>query len=230
MAYADSAIDFNWTVQRIDLSQGSMTVQFDPADSADSSRPSVFRNIPLATSEFNDSSILEKVKIASKSVVEQWDKSIEANSYYPSFNADSYVGVVNSARFKPDIQGITDTITNKWRYKLVPVESEHNDFIRTTDKAVLMSDSERADYRNAYPLEKERLWYRLDETGFLDEAVTQYELNDSYASFTSTEYNFLHNLNFSVGDSVTDTIKTIISIPDDSDFIEWYHNFDSGWL
>lgn len=219
--YADSAIDYKWSVTRIDPASKSMTVQYDPADSTDSARPSIFKNINLQPDEFNDSDIRSKIKTMSRDVVISWDRIIEANTLYPSFNADSYIGVTNTDRYIPTLTPTTQEITNGFTQEYSVVDSSTNDYRRLNYVVTTMSDSAKATTRETFAFDKKNLWKKLIATGYLDDVVAYFQSDSSYANFSAVEYEFLHGASFNLKDSIGSSVQTIVGIPDDSDFTAW---------
>ena len=212
MAYADSAIDYHFSIHSIDVDQRSMTVAYYTSDS--DGRPTVFRNINLEASEFNDSDIQVKAKYLGAEVVTQWDQILEANATNPTFDPNDFIGDSYSTRFKPqtfdtypEYNQLTQTVSS--------YDSEGNDEIRTKYTVSAMNDSDKTVYRNSRSYIRSHLWTRLMELGRLDSAVSSLGLYTG--SHDSSEINFLVGDYYEFTDPALVELRSTLGY-NDSDF------------
>ena len=187
MSYADSAIDYHFSVENIDLDQGQMTVAYYTADSTDG-RPTVYRNIALASSEFNDLDIQARAHQYSFGVVSQWDQILEKNADNPTFDPADYIGDSYSNRYKPNAYDSSPTY-NPLTQKVTEYDSEGYDEIRTKYTVSNMSDSEKADYRSTLSYNRRHIWTRLLQLDRIDSAASSLGLYTG--SYDSAEIEFL---------------------------------------
>lgn len=222
MAYADSAIDYKWSITSISVEQGQMTVKYDPADSTDSARPSIFRNIGLTASEFNDSDIRAKAESFKQTVVIRWDQILEDVAANASFNADSYVGVENTDRYLPST---FDSVppTNAFVNKIVESTTTDSYAIHHSYSVVAMTDSEKNDAYNTLSVDIPALWMCLESDGRLDSVVASLGA-DSASTFDANEVVFQKGSVLRFNDDLSTEIKSILGYTTDSDFAVFFSN------
>ena len=212
MAYADSAIDYNYSIHNINLDQKLMTVTY--YTSVSDGRPTVYRNIYLSPSEFNDSDIRVKAESVAEEVVSQWDQILEANSVNPAFDPDDFIGDSYSARFKPHVSDSVPPF-NHLTQEVTSYDSEGYDEIRTKYSVSAMNESDKAAYRNNRSYLRPQLWNALLKEDRLDSAATVLGLYSG--SHDSQEINFLVADGFSFTDPVLVELRSVLGY-NDSDF------------
>ena len=228
MAYADSAIDYKWEITHLDVSQRLMTVKYDPADSTDSARPSVFLNHNVKYDEFTESdlTVIATDYWAERRVVKVWDEVIEALAENPSFDPDTLIGNSYSSRYKvrtgdsvPDINYLTQEVTF--------YDSASYDEIRTKYTVVALDASARADKRLTLESTRNNFWLGLQKSDYLGTASTALSLSDSYGAYNNEDVNFLTSDIVTFGDSVSTAIQTAVGL-NDSDWANWILTQASG--
>ena len=229
MAYADSAIDYVWEIVNLDVKQRSMTVKYDPADSSDSARSSVFLNLPVASDQFNISDLtsIANSTTAESSVVMEWDKMIEASNANPSFDPSTLIGSVYSSRFKVRTEDAKPNY-NYYTQSCDPYDSEGADEIRTKYTLTDLNDSEKAVARLDARCIRKALWLKLAADGNLDDVTNTFGLNDSYDTYNSTDISFVTTEMVGFGDSLSVTVQGILGL-NDSDWAEWLHSASSTY-
>lgn len=213
MAYADSAIDYNWEVTQISLDNGFMTVKYTVADSTDSSRPAFFRNVHLNGTQFNDSDIRVSAEKNALFAITRWDRIIEANAANPSFNAGSIVGVSNSARYIPDVY------TNPGDYnpltqKVVYTDSLDSSGHYYTGSLVNLSDSEKAEVYSTISYKVGDVRHALESDGRLDSVVSLLGADSLQTSDTDELIFNNYALSVSFDAPITGEIKTLLGLND----------------
>ena len=140
---ADSAIDYVAEITSLSLAPNRLQVKYTPADSADSSRGPIFRNISIAFTQYNDSDIQVIIKNNAPTVVSQWNSAVDNSAANPSFNLADFVGDTYNFRYKPRFYDSYPTF-NQLYYKAVPYDSEGADEIRTKYSFVQLDSAEKA--------------------------------------------------------------------------------------
>ena len=226
MAYADSAIDYVWEIVGLDVTQRLMTVKYDPADSADSARSSVFLNLDVGPDEFNISDLTEiaNSQTAELNVVQEWDRRIEAQDANPSFDPSTLVGNVYSSRYKVRVEDVKPNYNNLTQ-ECVGSDSEGLDEIRTSFTLVDLSDSDKAVQRQQSICNRKALWTKLAVDGKLDDVTNSLQLNDSYDTYTALDVSFVSTEKMMFGDSLADTVQAVLGL-NDSDWAAWI--FEAG--
>lgn len=213
MAYADSAIDYNWEVTAISLDNGLMTIKYTSTDSADG-RPAIFKNIYLTdTSQFNDSDIGVNAEEHVGSVVLRWDQILEANAAVPSFDADSVIGLSSSSRYIPDVYthpGAYNPLTQK----VVYTDSSDSDGHYYTGSLVNLSDSEKAEVYAGIQFRVGDVRHALESDGRLDSVVSL--LGADSLQTTDTNELVFNNYALSVAfdASITTEIQSLLGLND----------------
>lgn len=230
MAYADSAIDYRWTIQSISTAQRRMTVTYDPADSADTSRPTVFQNFSIPYDDFTESdlTVIATSPDASRKVVAEWDQVIESETENASFPEDSYVGYSSTGRYKvtsfgtfPDINPLTH------KFELSTVEDA--DTITTVVSSVALDSDEKQEIYKQLGFTKSTYWLQARENGIARSVVSTLGLNDSYSTYGVSALNFLSSETFPMGDSIMNLLQTELG-HNDSDFAAYMVSVDSNLL
>lgn len=223
MPYADSAINYRWAIQTISVDQRRMVVTYDPADSADSSRPTVFQNFDVDPSQFNESDLtaIATSNAASKVVVTEWDKAIEAAAANIAFNEDSYIGWGGSNRYKVELADSLPAY-NALRYKLVASDSEGADEIRTSYSLVLMdSDEKRVRYDDIFT-SKSAAWALLENNGHEDSLSEILNIDDSVRTWNNKTFEFLSENEFGWRSTIAAVVQDLTGW-DDSDLASWMY-------
>ena len=221
MAYADSAIDYIWEIVGLDVDQRLMTVKYDPADSADSARSSVFLNLPVGADEFNISDLTDiaNSQTAELNVVQEWDKQLEAVAANPTFDPSTLIGNVYSSRYKVRVED-EKPYYNRLTQECVASDSEGADEIRTSYSLSNLSDSDKAQEQGITLCNRRALWGKLAAEGKLDDVANSLGLNDSYDTYNSLDVSFVTSEKMQFGDSLADTVQSVLAL-NDSDWAAW---------
>jgi hypothetical protein len=164
---ADSALDYIAEITAITIAPNRLQVKYSPADSADTTRNSVYRNIGLQSSQYNDSDIQILIKNVSRTVVGQWNADVVSQDSNPSFNDSDFVGDTYNFRYKPITQDVKPTV-NPLRFKVVQYDSEGADEIRKKFNIVALDSSELTLVREQQILNKGDIELKLFNSGNWD--------------------------------------------------------------
>jgi hypothetical protein len=218
MAYADSAIDYRWTIHSISTAQRRMTVTYDPADSADTSRPTVFQNFSIPYDDFTESDLtaIATSSAASKRVAEEWDRVVESETVNASFPEDSYVGFGGTSRYKVAVYDSAPNY-NSFTHRLEETVTVGSDTITYGWVSTPLDSAEKLERYTARGVDRRRLWTRLLSEGHRDSFVQILKLNDSAEDWSIQGLNFLSSSVIDWGDSVTSIAKDLFG-ENDSDF------------
>jgi hypothetical protein len=229
MAYADSAIDYVWEIVNLDVKQRSMTVKYDPADSSDAVRSSVFLNLTVASDQFNISDLtsIANSTAAESNVVMEWDKMIEASSANPSFDPNTLIGNVYSSRFKVRTED-AKPYYNYYTQSCDPYDSEGADEIRTKYTLTDLNDSEKATARLGARCNRRALWAKLAADGNLDDITNNFGVNDSYDTYNKIDISFMTTEMVEFGDSLAVSVQGVLAL-NDSDWASWLHSASSTY-
>lgn len=199
MAYADSYIDYTWEISQIDPIHRFVTVQFNPADSTDSSRSTIFKNVRPLTEEFaSGNAIRAMVKRLEKEVADEWANEVNSRDQFASFDADSWYGSVNSDRYKPySSEGFNPQPFNRLKFRDSIHDSEGEYDIRTVQTIIPLDSNEIESARNHVTIKPTALKLQLAELGRLDSAR---EIALTLSDRLETIWNLAEN--FMSGDSV----------------------------
>ena len=230
MAYADSAIDYVWEIVNLDVKQRSMTVKYDPADSTDSVRSSVFLNHVVASDKFTESdlTVIANSRVAEQAVVMEWDKMVEASTANPTFDPNTLIGNKYTTRFKvrtsdvkPDYNSLTQRCDD--------FDSEGADEIRTKFTLVDLNDSDKGLARNEVRCTRKAFWMKLDAENYLQTVTNALSVNDSYDTYDNKDIAFMTSEFVSFfADSLGDTVQTILG-QNDSDWAAWLQSAGSTY-
>ena len=230
MAYADSAIDYRWTIHSISTAQRRMTVTYDPADSADTTRPTVFQNFTIPYDDFTESdlTVIATSPEAARKVVAEWDQVIESETQNASFPEDSYVGYSSTGRYKVTSFGAFPDI-NPLTHKYASSTVEDSNSITTIVSTVALDSAEKQEKYTQLGFSKSTFWYEAKNNGIARSIVSSLGLNDSYSTYGFSALNFLSQGIFVMGDSVMNTLQTELGY-NDSDFAAYLVSVDSNLL
>ena len=78
MAYADSAIDYTWSIDRFVPETGLMVVKYvaDPVHDSDT-RPDQYSRFNLTTAQYDSATIISLIEARASAIVTAWDQAIE---------------------------------------------------------------------------------------------------------------------------------------------------------
>ena len=210
---ADSALDYNATVTSISLDNNLIQVLYQPADSTDSSRSDVYRNLRLETEDFNDSGIQVKIKEGSISAANIWQTQAENAAEVPSFDPADFLGNVYNKRYKP-FSADSFPVFNPQRFQVVLYDSEGPDDIRTKYNVVALDSDEKVAFRTDYQIDRETLFMSLAHTNRLDSVQQSIEAGLA----DSEEAQYLSKNILGINDVFIEQVKSVLSL-NDSDMI-----------
>lgn len=213
MVYADSYIDYTWEITTIDPIHRFVTVQFNPADSTDSSRSTIFKNVRPMTDDFaSGNAIRAMVKRLEQDVVDQWANEVNSRNEYASFDADSWYGSVNSDRYKPYNTNPSNFVDkfNPLKFRDSYHDSEGEYEIQTVQTIIPLDSNGVESARNHVTATPAAIRLQLDYLGRLDSAEaiaatmsdkarTMWEYAEDFLSGDSTGATLREGLGF--GDS-----------------------------
>lgn len=233
--YADSAIDYNFTVEYISVANNYMRVLYQSADSTDG-RPDIRQNFRLET--FNDSAVIDTATDRQNisKVVEIWNSVLRNESDGVGFNPDSYPSLTFSETYRPLVDSgaplSSELNYNRFKVDVSIVESGNRD-VRTYTP-VLMDSAERIEYREFLNGNISGILLNLKETGQYDSITSILGDSDTVGSYSDSAVREAWTLGFSVpyisdeGDSTELRLVSVLRDLLDFDSTGGYAR-DSAW-
>lgn len=186
MAYIDSALDYSWEVLKIATENSSMTVKY----SVDSSLglPDIFRRYPLQSNQFSVAAVTAVAETGAQSAILQWDILDQASDNFPTFSDSAFIGVVNSARYKPRISSgeLIPDVFNRQLFKYTYRDSENDDATVTIPVRVALDSDEKITFRSATEIGNLTLWNYL-KSDANDDTLDSYGPVIGFSSNTGAE-------------------------------------------
>ena len=205
----DSALDYNATVTSISLDNNLIQVLYQPADSTHTGND-VYRNLRLATENFNDSGIQEVIKHGAVSAALIWETQAENAAEVPSFDPADFVGDVYNKRYKPFYSDVAPVNFNPQLFEAVAYDSEGADDIRTKYNVVALDSDGKVTYRNGYPISREKLFLSLAHTNRFDSVQQAVEVG----SADSEQMQFLSRDTLFIDDVLIQQVQSVLSLND----------------
>jgi hypothetical protein len=166
---ADSSYSYTAVISNLGVSSRRMTVQYSRDDS-DDTRPSVYRTIALAQTEFNDSDIAAKIKEIGRSVGAQWYNDASYISANADVNADSFIGDSFSFTYKPSTTDSVPEFNSLTQY-LTSYESEGPTEIRTKYTVEDLDSAQKESVYSQVSIDKSAMWQKLRNAGHLTKVL-----------------------------------------------------------
>lgn len=174
---ADSALDYTAEITALSLSPNRLQVKYSPADSADTARQPLYRNLGIRDDQYNDSDIQVLIKAGAKTVANQWQTAITTQQENPTFNDSDFLGDTYNFRYKPSFRDVPPAY-NLLSSKLVPYDSEGADEVRTKYNVVALEDSEKTTIYREIFVAKDNLEIALRKEGRLDSVQLTFGVAD----------------------------------------------------
>lgn len=109
MAYADSAIDYTWSVERFIPSTGLLVAKYtsNASDSFSAYREPQFARFTLTTDQYDSTSVASVITDNARNIVSAWDQAIEKSTAADSagINVLDIINLTASDRYKPTVFG-----------------------------------------------------------------------------------------------------------------------------
>lgn len=187
-AYADSAIDYNFTVEYISVASNYMRVLYQSADSTDG-RPDIRQNFRIET--FNDSAVIDIATDRENlsKVVEIWNSTLRNESDGVGFDPDSYSSLTLSQTYRPLVDSGRPTLSevnyNQFKLDISHVQSGNRE-VRTYTP-VLMDSAEKSEYREILVGSTVGILLNLKETGQYDSITSILGDSDTVGSYLDSD-------------------------------------------
>lgn len=218
MAYTDSAIDYEYTVEYISVADNYMRVLYSSADSTDG-RPDVRRNFEL--DEFTDSRVHELVtsQNAVADVVKIWNDALNNDSDAGSFDPDSYPSLVFSERYRPlqfdsVLEPITDFNPNTKRVE--EYDSVTTNRIVRHYRVVDLDSDGKVGFRSFIRPSLQQVRQRLIDLGKYDSIQS---LIAASTDSNNVEWEYGNGISF--GDPLADEMRPVLDAAADSDWSQF---------
>ena len=216
--YFDSAQDYRWEVVRASLERRKFLVRYDPLDSYDSSRRTLFKMIHVPPL-FDDSDLTSLIEVNAAEAVWKWnlgreeDTSWDLRSYQGLKGTSTFPGlIIDSYRSQDSLNPLLQTYetTNS----IAPGGQ-----VQLNIAVVALSDSDREVMRESLIVPLPNVWEQLSDEGRIDSTFEMFNI-DSFGNLDPVDVQFLREQSMQFGDSVSNQLQNMYGY-NDSDWAHW---------